>query len=261
MPFTLSHPAAVIPFARTRLNFPGLVVGSMSPDFIYLVTLRPNGELTHTLPGIFLYCLPAGLLVLLICHLLSRPLMSMLPFPAPQYRIDSIKMFSLQAVRRLALISLSVVIGAFTHVAWDAFTHEKGWIVQFLPILNMTVFDLGFDKVPLARILHHASSAIGALCLMVWTRNQMRRKIGKSGTAGAAEPLWGRNFRVTLLWVSVSAVAGLLYAWAQGRPIHNYGEFRQMMVQALVAAGSALSLITFFYCITWHMVKRKVPNG
>ncbi|WP_245636533.1 DUF4184 family protein [Eikenella longinqua] len=38
MPFTLAHPVAVLPLARCRrCHFPALVIGSLSPDFVYFL--------------------------------------------------------------------------------------------------------------------------------------------------------------------------------------------------------------------------------
>ena len=38
MPFTLAHPIAVLPFSRCRYcHFPALVIGSLSPDFVYFL--------------------------------------------------------------------------------------------------------------------------------------------------------------------------------------------------------------------------------
>ncbi len=38
MPFTLAHPVAILPFSRCRYcHFPALVIGSLSPDFVYFL--------------------------------------------------------------------------------------------------------------------------------------------------------------------------------------------------------------------------------
>ncbi|MFP5073747.1 DUF4184 family protein [Neisseria sp. WLZKY-1] len=38
MPFTLAHPIAILPFSRCRYcYFPALVIGSLSPDFVYFL--------------------------------------------------------------------------------------------------------------------------------------------------------------------------------------------------------------------------------
>ena len=259
MPFTLSHPAAVLPFARTRLDLSALVIGSMSPDFIYFIYLNPRGEATHTLAGIFEYCLPAGLLALALYHLfLKPPLQSILSLPAYPPPTSHSDLFTLRTIRRLALVIISLLIGALTHLGWDAFTHENNWLTQFLPFLNATVFDLGFDKVPLTRILHHASTIFGGLCLIVWAR----RRMGRWPVENDRKPKLrlDKHMRLAGLGVCISAVAGLLYAWSQVNSIHDFDQFRQMMVQALVATGSVLFMIAFFYSIIWRMTRRRAAT-
>lgn len=51
MPFTLAHPAAVLPFWRSRLHFPALLLGSVAPDFGYFLAGRPVSGAGHTLWG------------------------------------------------------------------------------------------------------------------------------------------------------------------------------------------------------------------
>ena len=55
MPWTFSHPLAVVPIHRLfggRLNFAGLVIGSLSPDFACYGKQFPLATFAHTLPGI-----------------------------------------------------------------------------------------------------------------------------------------------------------------------------------------------------------------
>ncbi len=260
MPFTLSHPAAVLPLARTRLDFSALVVGSMSPDFIYFIYLNPRGEATHTLGGLFQYCLPAGLLALAVYHFFLKPaLYSILSLPTASASGDDADLFSMQTLRRSGLILISLLIGALTHLAWDAFTHENNWLTHLFPFLNATVFDMGFDKVPLTRVLHHTSTILGGLALIVWTRRKMSGLTAANG--GKLKLRLGKSLRHAVLSVGLASAAGLLYAGTQGYPIHNFDEFRRMMVQALVATGSALFMITFFYSIIWRMTRRRVPRA
>lgn len=68
MPFTLCHPAVVLPLheaARRRTSLSALAIGSMAPNFVYCFSLGVSGGFTHSLAGVFLYCLPAGLVALL----------------------------------------------------------------------------------------------------------------------------------------------------------------------------------------------------
>ena len=64
MPFTVSHAAAVLPLKNSRLPLAALMVGSMSPDFAYFLPAALSARTaSHSLPGIFLFCLPAGLCI------------------------------------------------------------------------------------------------------------------------------------------------------------------------------------------------------
>lgn len=52
MPITFAHPAAILPFARTRLPLPALVIGSMVPDLPMFLRV-PWYEVTHGPWGVF----------------------------------------------------------------------------------------------------------------------------------------------------------------------------------------------------------------
>src|SRR4051812_33855162 len=84
MPFTLSHPAAVLPlrrYCRTRIHFVAVIVGSMTPDFGYYVGQFGAATFAHTIAGSFALCLPTGLLVMAVVAFMRRPLQLILPWP------------------------------------------------------------------------------------------------------------------------------------------------------------------------------------
>ena len=257
MPFTFSHPAAAAPFSRFGLNLSALVVGSMSPDFIYFLLMTPRGEMTHTIGGVFLFCMPASLLALLVYHhLLKEPVAALLPAPF-QKAILASEPLRLWPARKLIALLIGILLGALTHLAWDAFTHEGGWAGQLLPFLNMNVMDLGFDQVPLARILHHAGSIFG----LSWIALQAKRLLSQSreGSEGVA-PSGGSRWRAAgpiLALIVGSSILGLAYAWIHQNPVTNYDIFRRMMVQGLVASGSFLTLLLAGYGILWHLAVKK----
>lgn len=82
MPFTLSHPAAVIPFfgvTKHPVYVMALVVGSLSPDFAYYVRAFPVAAFAHSLPGSLLVCLPSSVMVLAVVLMLRRRILFLLP--------------------------------------------------------------------------------------------------------------------------------------------------------------------------------------
>ncbi len=62
---------------------------------------------------------------------------------------------------------LSLFIGAVTHIVWDAFTHNKGFFVELIPLLQFRVFHsiTNGQGINIYKILQHLSSLLGLLYL------------------------------------------------------------------------------------------------
>jgi len=169
MPFTFSHPAAVVPLTRYGLVFSAMVVGSMSPDFEMFLYLPSNIWQSHTFSGIFKFSLPIGLAVLWIFHrVLKFPLLSLLPISHQQRLLPIAREFRFFPVQRFILILLSLLAGAFTHITWDALTHGSGWIVKYIPFLSQSVALTSHYSIRIYKILQHGSTIAGAGLLIYW---------------------------------------------------------------------------------------------
>jgi len=175
LPFTLSHPAAVVPLRRF-LVLSALVVGSMAPDFHYFLILAPIGHFGHTIKGIFVFCLPVGLAVLWVFQtVFKHPLISLAPERHQQRLVSLSAPFRWGPAPRFLLILFSLLIGAVTHIAWDAFTHGRGLMVRNFPDLRSPVFeDFGTER-PLYNVLQHGSSLAGLALLAWWYRRWLER--------------------------------------------------------------------------------------
>ena len=80
MPFTGSHPAAVIPLLGTGLPASALVIGSMSPDIPYYFPFSTASWPTHSWLGMFTIDPLIGLAAWLLWHgLLSAPALAYAP--------------------------------------------------------------------------------------------------------------------------------------------------------------------------------------
>ncbi len=129
MPFTLGHPAAIIPFARQRLVLSALVVGSMSPDFLYFINLAPRGQFGHTLAGVFLFCIPLGMLTLWLFHTLMKwPLLSLCPQALQERLMGPAQGFAFRSMSRQLLIVVSILIGAGTHLYAYPSAYSRNWV-------------------------------------------------------------------------------------------------------------------------------------
>jgi len=230
------------------------VIGSFSPDFIYFILLAPLGHSTHTIQGVFLFCVPAGLGVLWVYHsLLKAPLAALFPDPLGKALLDPNPQHRVVSIRRLPALAASVALGAFTHLLWDGFTHESGWALTLLPFLKVNVIDLGFEQVPFTRVLHHASSLVG----LVWIALKARAHLNGCG-CGKREIL--RSATTSFVFLSGAAVLGILYVWMQGQPITGFDELRRSTIRALIASGTFLSAILACYGILWRIMKARAAE-
>jgi Domain of unknown function (DUF4184) len=207
LPFTLSHPLAVLPLLTGRparkLVPAALVIGSMIPDLPYFVPPHPpfagvSAEWTHAASGPFTIDLALGLLAYAIWSLgLRLPLVDL----APQWWADRISDPRRPTARDAGWIGLSIIIGAVTHVVWDTFTHARRWGTTHLPALQVIVGGL-----PIYKWLQFGSGAVGLLVLAVWVVRRLRRTDPHRQSRRL-----GRLTR-TAVWVGLSAsvMAGAL---------------------------------------------------
>lgn len=124
MPYTLAHPAIILPFYKIRsLTLAGLFIGAMSPDFEHILRLNVVSTHSHTLPGLLYFCLPVGLIVVWLYRSTWIYALSdyfEIPAAKPAYWKDAV----------------SVFFGACSHLFWDSFTHKGRWGVRTFPILD-----------------------------------------------------------------------------------------------------------------------------
>ena len=171
MPFTLAHPAAVLPLRRAPLlRTVPLIIGAMTPDVPYFLPWRiakhvPQG-LTHTFTGTFTLDLPFGIALLLFIWLLREPLAAPLG-PSPRAKcLGALERFGARP-RNWMLAPVSLLVGSWTHIAWDSFTHPDGWMVSRVSALSAPVSFFSYTG-ELCHVLQYASSVFGLAVLAVW---------------------------------------------------------------------------------------------
>jgi hypothetical protein len=212
MPFTLSHPAAALPFLRTPLIPAALVVGTMAPDIPYYVPLFVPRDLTHSLLGLVTVDLALGVIgVLLWWFLLREPILDLLPRVIGS-RIPAAGRLAWRPPGwgwplTVAVLLLSVLVGGATHLLWDSFTHP-GWVADHLAVLRVQLGPLLVEK-----WLQHASTVAGLLILTIWAVIRLR----------AAAPDPDRSCRVRTRWrvaawatVVIAGLTGGLIPWIHG---------------------------------------------
>jgi hypothetical protein len=179
MPFTVSHIAAVLPGYRplTRARvFTAAVIGSMVPDFGWLVPEPVSRLQTHSIPALFTFSLPVGLVAYWVTLLLIRPAMlEVVPDGAYVRLRDAPAVPSITRLRCWLYAAAALLLGAVTHLLWDTFTHENARGVRMFPLLTDYGPEMAGHPLHLYRWLQYGSSILGlalvAMALVLWLRH------------------------------------------------------------------------------------------
>jgi len=270
MPFTIAHSVAAKPIERLsggRLVVPALAVGAMAPDFEYLVHLSATRTIGHTIPGLFILCLPTALVVLLLWHRLVGPVLACLLRPGTGgLTAGWTEPAAFGPPARFARLCASILIGSFSHIAWDAFTHEGGAVVSLWSGFSHAI---GPGPLPVYKWLQYGSSVLGMVLLGVWAHRSAQRPappVGESegdGTVGIRDGAPAAPSRARLA-VAAAVVGGLLLVGALGAAQGaSQGDAYDVLKGGVIGAlaGTLLSLLVSCAAITSRSAPRRPFAG
>ncbi|MFI0453825.1 DUF4184 family protein [Actinomadura sp. 6N118] len=253
MPFTMSHPAAVIPLARGPLVPSALVVGSMVPDVPYFFGMGALRGATHVPLGLVTIDLGLGLIFFAAFHLIWKlPLLAMTPgwaharlaMPALAFRRSMIKW-----------VPLSIVVGAATHLFWDAFTHKHHSFAGALPWLIST----SWGGLTLNRWLQYASGVLGVVIIVWWLARWSRTA---PVTAAAPERLTSRvAWTVAGALVLATCGGGLLGAVTLINQPDVPRTFHMTLASGVEGAIAGFGLALSLYGLAWTVATRRRTGG
>jgi hypothetical protein len=245
LPFTLSHPAAVLPLravAGERLCWLALALGSVAPDLPYFVDFQASREHTHSVSGIFTFALPAGwVLVLLFRHALRPALLDLAP-PALAARVPL-----RPRTPGAAAVGLSLVLGAATHVLWDAITH--GELIRVLPAGELRDALLRAYLLP-HRALQHGSTLAGGVALASAFAAWWRRSPPAFAHSALLSPRERASLQAALAGVPVAL--GAAYALTHHPWILASWAILVMVNLGVVFALSSAMLFVLSYTAWWQ---------
>jgi uncharacterized protein DUF4184 len=200
VPFTGSHPAAVLPFFRPLVP-PALVIGSMTPDLGYYVPLPVSSRSMHTAAGVVGIDLILGALCFVAWQVLVAPVV-VAAAPAGVRR----RLPAGPAPRPVVLVVVSLWVGAATHVLWDEFTHSGRFGTHHLPWLAAQ-----HGPLPGYAWAQYASGVLGGLVLAAATCHWWRT----TPPAESAVPALARPSSVGVP-VLLATAGGAVWAGAYG---------------------------------------------
>lgn len=250
MPFTAAHAAAILPLRRCRwLDAPALVLGATAPDWEYFLALRHISVVGHTLPGLFTFCLPVGLVLWVLFEaIVRRPLILLLP-AGWRERLWGRRASGWPSLGRIAGVILSIGIGAVTHLAWDSITEPGNWLVQLVPPLGETAIRAGGLEVKGYRVLQHVSTVLGLAVLSVFAWRWYRSQRPGRAPVPSALALWSSR----LLLCVGPPVAGAW--WAMHRSPAFDGSGRQLVIDGVIATIAFAAAALLGVASVWRGVE------
>jgi Domain of unknown function (DUF4184) len=256
LPFIAAHAAAVLPL-RKHFVFSALVIGSISPDLHYFAALAPEDKSSHTIADAFYFCLPSALAVLCLFHLLlKRPLISLAPVWHQARLAHFATPFRFGPAKRFWLILSSLLLGIFSHLLWDSFTHGRGWMVHHISILRaLPLQQMGIHR-PVYNFLQHISTFFG-LALLIYGYVQWSRSVEPQRVPESLKLSARVKAGLVMGIVSGAAVLALWYAFEQPRHTHlsTFVAYATISFMTLTFVG----LVGF--SLYWHHGMRSTSPG
>ena len=258
MPFTTSHAVAVLPFKKLWprwFSLSGLISGAMAPDLQYFLLVDTTYRgISHSWLGLFVVCLPMGLMFAFAFHwLFKRSFIDHLPHPLDQTMSGLAESkFMPCCVKSWLILIGSVLIGALSHFLWDSFTHAEGELARQIPWLleKNTIFGVTRHN---TRWVQHVSSILGSLGLVlgVWYMRLLPKPI-----TGFVSKTTGQKL---LFWLGgvVSGVAvACLATWFYNDYYNWRLELGHNRVMAFMSLGIGSWAGFFWYVCVYPLIRR-----
>jgi hypothetical protein len=233
---------------KDRFWLSPLIVGSMAPDYLYYV-FPPERyrHFGHSLLGLFVFCIPAGLAVLFAFHaFIKRPLVLLMPRPLSAKLWRYCGPYPLMPLGRLAWIIALIFFGAVTHIVWDHVTHEYGWAVSGNAAMHAVPFTILGYGVHVYGLLQYGSSVGGLLLLARWAWRWY--STAPSGDAPSFVMPFGTTRPAIIAAMIVFACAvGFIDGAIYLRRLHDPLAFREFLAAAFISGADALlaALVAF----------------
>ena len=271
MPFTLSHPVVSIPLRRYLGDFgilSALFIGAMTPDFVYMLPAdfayyhRLEG---HSLMGLFKVCLPMGILFFYLYHLLMAPvIVAIFPKPLRNRLPDHLLLGRCPPSNNTHALILSILIGAATHIIFDAFTHENA-LTSYFTWISTPLLTLDGHPIMPFRVIQHGGTIIGLVLIGWWIFKWYKATAAKEVVAWQPSKLV--RISTLLLIIIIPGIAGLIVTY-QNMPSSDvlFGlHSLQHGIKFGIVGGGAVFIITtaviglFYQLLLYRDNKNSTP--
>lgn len=256
MPFTGSHPAAILPLVGRRflglaLPTSGLVFGSMAPDTrLYTRGLDAPVALTHSAVGIVGIDAVFALAMWLVWHcVLVAPALAGAP-PAVRARLGDVRpglRARIRGPKDVLALYAAFVLGGITHVVVDSFTHAGRWGARHVPILAGT-----FAGQPRIQWAQFGLSVVGLVILAAYLV-----RCWLEARPPGSDPGWRMDAGVASAWGFV-ALAGAV-GGAYGASLYPGWDISLLPFLVATRGITAAAVVALGLAVAWHLTRAAAP--
>ncbi len=253
MPITTAHPLILFPLRRFSFcNFSALIIGSTMPDIIHFVPLPLSRTDTHSVAGSFLFSLPVGVLCFWLYHWIIKEALWVL---SPLYVQKRLSSSALQRPKidllSLGSITVSLLIGIASHIAWDAFTHLNSVVVQeWLPFLQREVITVQGFSIRVHKVFQHTSSIFGSL-IVVFLVFKRLLKLPIESSKASPRYSWPL-YTLSLITVVPFFIPMTLQRYPLS--VEGFALFRAIIQNIIFGGGKVLVVGTLLFALFWRLL-------
>lgn len=241
MPFTLAHPAVVLPLRGLGVPMAALVAGAMAPDLPQMLGFSGPTEArawSHSAKGVVTVDLAVGMVAVILWYAVyRRPLVDLAPDPWRRRLPARVRLRPLAWL----LCVPGVVLGAATHVVWDSFTHEDNWGTEHVALLRDSYLGAaGYDWA------QHLSSVFGLGVVTVAAMRYLARLPEQPPRPGPLVARWA--LVVALAWGGLLGMGIAVLVWPWGLEAMAYFG----VITTMLVAGFGATCV----CLWWQVKLR-----
>ncbi len=260
MPFTLSHPAAVLVFRKTKLPISALMLGAMTPDMSYF--FLEKSEIGHTIPGLFVFCLPMGIIMYFLFHyFLKYPILDLFPDRHSAFLNSFVKNPELNSLKKIGLLLAALLVGATTHLAWDSCTHYNGWLVLHANWMQTLLFKNSFFAFKLYRFFQHLSTLIGGAVLLYFYWRSYKNRALQKYFEHLLRP--GMRVLVVMLILILGLTLAMLLSWPIAESADSYILYKNLVYHFVIVTMETTAGAIGLYAVLWFVaafIKKKATS-
>jgi len=193
--------------------------------------------------------MPLGLVVFMLFQcVLKVPLIALLP-TGMQNRMTAYSSPILKPSYWFFLgVVVALVIGGYSHIVWDAFTHQGRWGTRWIPALNHGV-EIAGQHLPGYKLFQYGSTVVGLpFMLLLWVRQLVRTQPGE-----VAEPLRLSPTAKASGWASILLLPSLVAL----EKLSAEPTLHRKLYSAVTASGATFMVLAVVYALLFHWLSSR----